>query len=145
MKYHSNLFEPRRKSRGLYSLIGITVLAILFHLLIVVQVIPYEITWGGRLKNVQEMYVFESVSILINVCFLHVLLQKARVVKNLFIRKNINKILWVFFAVFVLNTLVNLFAQSNFEKAFSLLTALNALLLWNVLKQHKYAKSKPNY
>jgi len=51
-------------------LIGISVLATIFHLLILVRVIPYEITWGGRLKTVEEMYVFETISILINSFFI---------------------------------------------------------------------------
>jgi len=47
-------------------LIGICFLALGFHLLILLKIIPYEITWGGKLKNDNEMYVFEIISIIIN-------------------------------------------------------------------------------
>ena len=40
-----------------------------FHLGILLKIIPYEITWGGRLKDDAEMYVFETISILINFIF----------------------------------------------------------------------------
>jgi hypothetical protein len=31
--------------------LGLIVLAILFHLLIIVKIIPYEIAWDGRLQD----------------------------------------------------------------------------------------------
>jgi hypothetical protein len=39
---------------------------ILFHICIIFKIIPYNIAWGGRLTNDNEMYVFECISILIN-------------------------------------------------------------------------------
>jgi hypothetical protein len=46
----------------LYIIAAVTV----FHLSIIIKVVPYEITWGGRLKNDSEMYVFEIATLLIN-------------------------------------------------------------------------------
>jgi hypothetical protein len=37
-----------------------------FHLGLIVKLIPYNLAWGGHLHNNSEMYVFESISILIN-------------------------------------------------------------------------------
>jgi hypothetical protein len=51
---------------------------IAFHLCIIIKIIPYNIAWGGRLKNDTEMYVFESFSILINLILMAVLLMKKR-------------------------------------------------------------------
>ena len=48
----------------------------LFHSTILIKIIPYEITWGGKLKNDAEMYLFESISILINLFLTYVLLIK---------------------------------------------------------------------
>ncbi len=48
----------------------------IFHFCIILKIIPYEITWGGRLKNDSEMYVFESLSILINTFLILTLLIK---------------------------------------------------------------------
>ncbi len=113
-------------------LIGICFLVLAFHFLILLKIIPYELTWGGKLKNDSEMYVFEFLSITINSFLLYVLLQKGNIVKAIFGPKTLTIILWVFFGIFALNTLGNLFAESTFEKSFTILTLINAVLIWKI-------------
>lgn len=115
-------------------LASISTVAIFFHILILVKIVPYEITWGGKLKTDVEMYVFETFSILINVFFIFVLLQKAAFIKPFFGKKTLSITLWIFFAIFVLNTLGNLFAKTAFEKGFTMLTLINSILLWKINK-----------
>ena len=115
-------------------LIGITVLATIFHLLIVVRVIPYEITWGGRLKTVEEMYVFETISILINSFFIFILFQKGEYLRYFLGKKTVKIVLWIFFTIFVLNTIGNVFAKTNFEKYFAILTLISSILIWAINK-----------
>ena len=115
-------------------LTGITVLATIFHLLILVRVIPYEITWGGRLKTVEEMYVFETISILINSFFIFILLQRGEYIRYFLGKKTVNIVLWIFFTIFALNTIGNVFAETNFEKYFAILTLINAILIWAINK-----------
>ena len=76
----------------------------LFHLTILIKIIPYEITWGGKLKNDAEMYLFESISILINLFLTYVLLIKGEYVSKLISTKVVNIILWIFLFIFGLNT-----------------------------------------
>lgn len=109
----------------------------LFHLTILIKIIPYEITWGGKLKNDVEMYFFESISILINLFLSYVLLIKGKFVSKLISTKVVNIILWIFLFIFGLNTLGNIFAETLFEKSLSLLTLVFTLLLWNLLKKSK--------
>lgn len=118
------------KSLYLRILMGITVLATLFHITLLIGVIPYEIAWGGRLETEEEMYVFETLSILINLFFIFVLLQKGGYIRSYFNQKTISIILWIFFAIFVLNTLGNVFAKTNFEKAFTIVTLANAIFIY---------------
>lgn len=118
-------------------LITISTLATIFHLLILFRVIPFEITWGGRLKTVEEMYVFETISILINSFFIFILLQKGEYIRYFLGKKTVTLILWVFFTIFVLNTIGNVFAETYFEKFFTILTLLNAILLWLINKPTK--------
>lgn len=113
-------------------LIGICFLVLAFHFLILLKIIPYELTWGGKLKNDSEMYVFEFLSITINSFLLYVFLQKGSFVKAIFGPKTLTIILWVFFGIFALNTLGNLFAESTFEKSFTILTLINAVLIWKI-------------
>ena len=106
----------------------------LFHVLILVKIIPYEITWGGRLKNDSEMYVFETFSLVINLFLMLVLLMKANYVKRIFAMKAINIILWIFVVLFALNTLGNLFAKTTLEKLFAVTTLLFSILITLILK-----------
>lgn len=114
-------------------LTGLLVLVIAFHSLILVKIIPYSIAWGGRLQSDQEMYVFESISIGLNLFLIWVLSLKIKNPQN----KYINIILWIFFFIFSLNTIGNLFAHTNFEKFFSIVTLAFALLLLKVLLKKK--------
>ena len=113
--------------------LGLLLAVILFHLCIITKIIPYDITWGGRLTNDTEMYVFEAISILINVFLSWVLLMKGSLVKHKFSNKVVNIILWIFFAIFVLNTIGNIFAKTTFEKLFAILTGFSAILIWNIV------------
>lgn len=114
--------------------LGILSAVIVFHVCIIVKIIPYTIAWGGRLHNDSEMYVFEFVSIGVNLFLGFVLLMKSHYLKFYFREKIVNYILWFFFGLFVLNTIGNLFAKTTFEKFFSILTLLSAILIWRVLK-----------
>ncbi len=117
--------------------LGLLIEVILFHICIVTKIIPYDIVWGGRIQNANEMYVFESISILINLFFVAILLMKGNLVKYKFSEKVVNVVLWVFFAIFILNTVGNFFARTTFEKSFSILTGISAILLWKILVQKK--------
>jgi hypothetical protein len=118
-------------------LLGLLSAVIVFHVCIIVKIIPYTIAWGGRLHNDSEMYVFEFVSICINLFLAFVLLMKSHYLKFYFKEKIVNFILWFFFGLFVLNTIGNLFAKTTFEKFFSILTLLSAILIWRVLNAKK--------
>jgi len=109
----------------------------LFHLAILIKIIPYEITWGGKLKNDAEMYLFESISILINLFLAYLLLIRVEYVHKLISSKVVNIILWIFLFIFGFNTIGNIFADTLFEKSLSLLTLIFTFLLWNILKKSK--------
>ena len=117
--------------------LGLLTAVILFHICIIAKVIPYDIAWGGRLTNDTEMYVFETISIFINVFLSWILLMEGNFIKFKFSSKTIHIILWVFFGLFVLNTIGNIFAKTNFEKFFAVLTGLSAILIWNIKQQEK--------
>ena len=117
--------------------LGLLLGVILFHICIILKVIPYTIAWGGRLSSDQEMYVFETLSILINVFLAFVLLMKGGFTKYKFSDKVIHIILWIFFVLFILNTIGNGFAKTTFEKFFDILTGLFSILIWGIVKKKK--------
>jgi membrane protease YdiL (CAAX protease family) len=120
------------QSLSIKILIAITAAVLIFHFLIVLKIIPYDIAWGGRLQSDQEMYTFESFSIIISLFFIYVLAQKGNFVSAVFSDKALSVILWIFFGLFVLNTIGNIFAKTTFEKWFALVTLINAFLLWRI-------------
>ena len=117
----------------LYLLVAI----ILFHISIMLKIVPYEITWGGRLKNDSEMYVFETISIVINLLLISMLLIKGKLIKEFISIKIVNIALWGFFILFILNTIGNIVAETYFEKFFTLLTAAFSALIWIILRKGK--------
>lgn len=99
--------------RGLILIFGLT---IVFHVLVLTGIIPYTIIWGGRIASESEMYVFEAVSLLLNLLFLFIILIKAKILLPRFPEKIIQIALWVMAILFVLNTVGNLLSTSHIEK-----------------------------
>lgn len=118
-------------------MVGLVAAILLFHFSILLKIVPYDITWGGRLQNDSEMYVFESVSIIINLVFLASLLIKGRYIKEVIPMKAVNVILWVFLVIFGFNTIGNIFSETNFEKLFTLVTLAFVFLIWSTLRKRK--------
>ncbi|MDA9986842.1 hypothetical protein N9E11_02295 [Crocinitomicaceae bacterium] len=118
-------------------LLWLIAMVILFHLAILTKLIPYEVTWGGRLSDDSEMYMFEGVSIMINVILGFTLLIKGEYILSSIPLKVVNTILWIFFAVFSLNTLGNIFSETIFEKSLSILTFTFSYLIWNLIRNNK--------
>jgi len=125
------------KQSGLFwiqLLAGIILLFLIFHVLILTQVIPYEITWGGRLKSVQEMWVFESISIIMNGLLLFLLSQKSGLFQSILSEKIVHFGLWIYVGIFILNTVGNLAAATLLEKSFSLVTFFMAWILLKIIR-----------
>lgn len=129
------------KVQALKIITGLMIAVIVFHLLILIRIIPYEIVWAGKLKSASEMYVFEGLSILVNILIMAVLLLKGNFIKHRIDNKIINGILWFFVLIFTLNTVGNLLAKSLFEKAvFTPLTLISALLLYIIVRKDKVSQ-----
>ena len=138
------------KEIAIKLMLGIFALVVVFHTLILTQIIPYTMAVtvnaptllrAGKLKTVNEMFVFEIISISINLFLILVLILKGRSIKNNSSHKLINGILWVFIILFAFNTIGNLMAETLFEKiVFTPLTLLSAILLWIIVKKDKADK-----
>lgn len=118
---------------------------ILFHLCIILKIVPYEITWGGKLKTDSEMYIFETISILINLFLCFILYIKGKYIREVVSMKIVNIILWIFFILFGLNTVGNILAKTHFEKFFTVVTLISAILIWIILKKSKNRIHNNNY
>jgi hypothetical protein len=133
----------KKMNTNIYIKLAVFLLSIVtaFHFCLIVKLIPYGLAWGGRLKSDIEMYTFETISIFINLLLISILLIKGNYLKLRLNEKLIKIVLWIFFFIFILNTIVNILAKTNFEKAFSVLTLILAILIWNILKKNKEISS----
>lgn len=116
-------------------LLAIISAVILFHLGIILKIIPYGNIWGGRLSSDREMYIAVSVSILVNLLLALILLMKGGYIHRYFPACAQNIILWIFLCWFVINTIGNLISQTFLEKSFAILTLVMSFLLWKILRE----------
>ena len=115
--------------RSVNTMMILVSLVIVYHLLIVSGMIPYDAIWGGRLESQAQMYSFEAVSITINLLILAVVAIKGAYLSVKVSDRLINIILWIFTAMFALNTAGNIFSLSTIEAVvFTPLTFLSAVM-----------------
>jgi len=111
---------------ALVGSIVIYTLCILFHLLVLIKLIPYKMVWGGRLKTNADMYKFELVSLLLNVVFLFISLIKANYFSFYVSTSFLNSVLWIMAILFLVNSVGNLLSKTKLEK--TIFTPLTILL-----------------
>lgn len=101
---------------------------VVFHLLVLLRVIPYDIVWGGRLTSEAQMVSFETVSILVNSFMLLVLALRAGVVPVRVPPLVLRLAFGLMAGLFALNTVGNLLSTNSFETwTFTPLTLLLAV------------------
>ena len=125
-----------KKKVALISMFFILGIVLIFHTLILTELIPYDKVWAGKLNSVEEMKSFETTSILLNAFMLIVLYLKYRKLGQGTTSKVIYILIWIFAVFFVLNTVGNLFSKSMVELILgTLLTLTSAILCFVIVKK----------
>jgi hypothetical protein len=89
---------------------------------------PVDYLWGGRMDTPEQLLAFELISLaVIAICFLVVLI-RAEIIKISFLMVLSRIILWILTFMFLINTVGNILAKTNFEKFFAIVTALLTFL-----------------
>lgn len=128
-----------------YILITLFALMILFHILIVTAVLPFDMVWGSRLNAQQVMY-FETASILMNIIFLGIILVNAGYLKIKLPFKLIQIFLWSMSVMFILNTVGNVLSMNDFERlVFTPVTLMLTICLILLAVSNKKARNKSGY
>lgn len=123
---------------AIWSVIFLSSAIIIFHFLVLLQIIPFENVWGGKLKSANAMYVYESLSIIVNCLLILITLVKGQMIKLHISLKAINVLLWIFVIIFILNTLGNLTSKTSVEKIIATpLTFIFALLCLRIVTDIK--------
>lgn len=102
-------------------------LFLLFHTLVLADIIPMEVTWGGRFDSRAELIPFELASIgILLVAGSLTAIRSGRL--SLPALRGVARIgMWVLAILFLLNTLGNVLAETRLEQSFALITALLAI------------------
>jgi len=116
--------------------LGIIITYILFHVLILLQLIPSHVVWGGKIVEPKTILLLVWVALLVLLSLGALILMKTKLIPNKWQEKTLNRWLLVFSVYFVLNTLGNLLAESIFEKVQALLTLILALSLFKMSKRN---------
>ena len=130
-----------------YGLVGILSAITIFHVLILSGIIPFQIVWGGRLENREQMLQFEMISLLLNACMLLVIGIRGGLVKVTINPLIIRILLWAMCGLFILNTLGNVLSNNTLETIiFTPLTLLLAIFSWRLAVGHgRSLKARPQH
>jgi hypothetical protein len=88
----------------------------LFHLCVLAKWIPHTMVWGSRIKTNRELYVFETISLLVTGFFLLVTLSKAGYVGGILPANSLVPLLWLMAAVFIMNGIGNMLSKNAIEQ-----------------------------
>jgi hypothetical protein len=123
------------------GLLFILFLIVIFHFLVMLQVIPPGIVWGGRVQNSSQMLALETVSITVNLMMLGIVSIDAGYLKVKINRVIIKISLWTMFVLFLSNTFGNLLSINELEKI--IFTPLTFLLSIFSLRLAMNKEQKP--
>ena len=111
------------------TMLFMNTLIIIFHALVLAQVIPFNIVWGGKFEDFNQVKSFEIISIVTILVISIVIALKAKYVALKVSFSIVNVAIWLFVLLFSLNTIGNLFAETTTETIiFTPLTFLFAIL-----------------
>ena len=113
--------------------IVLMVLLIIFHILIMIRIVPYDIVWGGQIKDDVSLMKFEIFALVISFLFLVIVLVKIDYLKFRKFRKITNIAVWIIFVFFLLNTVGNLALGVTLEKLiFTPITIILSVLIFRL-------------
>lgn len=112
---------------------GISAVAFIYHILILTQIVDYKNAWGGQLQTLEQMYVFEAVSIILQILFIGIIYLKSTTENGKLAYKITKFLTFVIALLFLVNTVGNVFAIELFEKVvFTPLTLIASVLAFRI-------------
>jgi hypothetical protein len=108
-----NLISAKLAGNILLAALG---LLAIFHVLVLLRVIPADILWGGRIQGVpSNLVTLEILALLITLLFFVIIVAKTGYVQTDRLSGAVNLGVWLVFAYLILNTLGNLASGISFE------------------------------
>ena len=97
-------------------LLGSLGLLAVFHILVLLRVIPADIVWGGAIQNsTTSLFSLEIISLIVTLLFAVVIAAKAGYIKAFRFQAVVNVGVWVVFAILLLSMVANFASGVAFE------------------------------
>jgi len=112
-------------------------LLIVFHVLVILDVLPYDQTWGGSIEDKSQVIVFEGLAIVLTFVFILMVSIKLDYLKIKRLQKVADIAIWAMGGFFVISLIGNLLARGAMERI--IFTPLSIVL---VLLSFRLALSK---
>jgi hypothetical protein len=121
------LLSPKTAGNILLTLMF---LLLLFHILVMLQILPSNIVWGGRFEDSSsDRITLEIIALAVTVLFMLIIVVKTGYIKAGKLKKPADYGMWIIVAYLALNSLANFFSDVPFENFFfGPLTVLMTLL-----------------
>ncbi|MCJ8013520.1 hypothetical protein MUG84_17475 [Paenibacillus sp. KQZ6P-2] len=92
------------------------VLLVIFHILILLRIVPYETVWGGQIVDSSSLMILECIALFLTIMFILVISIKIGYIKTKRFMKANNIGIWIMFGYFSLNTIGNFASVVSVEK-----------------------------
>jgi len=88
----------------------------IFHILVLLRVLPADIVWGGQIRGMQtNLVTLESIALLVTLLFMLIVAAKTGYINVGKLSGAVNIGVWLIFVFLLLNTLGNLASGVSFE------------------------------
>lgn len=125
----AKIFLNISKKKAAQAIITFSCLALVYHILIISNIIPFKYVWGGKIETREQLLVFETISILLNFFIIYLALSGAKMTKSLLPERLLTILLWFFAGLLFFNTIGNLAAEEMIESIiFTPMTAIMSIL-----------------
>lgn len=105
----------------------------LLHIALILNLIPYAFFWGGKINSLSQLYLFESLALVILI-FIGVIttIRKQQLTNTIKATPFIKRMMLVFSIFFVLNSIGNLLAETMLEKCQTVITLYLAMAFYRL-------------
>jgi hypothetical protein len=118
-------------------LLGSLGLLAVFHVCVLLRVIPADIVWGGAIQNsTTSLFLLETISLVVTLLFAVIISAKAGYIKALRFQSAVNIGAWVVFALLLLSMVANFASGVAFENLiFAPITVVLAFCAYRLARE----------
>ncbi len=113
-----NLLLKIRYSIANKTMVVLPIAITIFHVLILVGIVPADIVWGGHIETQADLYRLEAVSISLNLMTVVAVLKHSKLMKLGKQSKGLDMFMTGLGVMFVFNGFANIFSETLFERLF---------------------------